>query len=449
MGKHIDDNSISNHSTLKIEEEMDDISIEEWAKTEVKTGRSYAFYRKIFLKALGRMNKGTMRLLVPDGEQIILGDPNSEVDSIFHRAVIKVSNPVFFRKAVLYGDIGFSESYLDGDWETDNIENVIRWFLLNVEAAPNLSGTDKKLFHLDLFNLANKFLNVLRKNTLKGSRKNIVEHYDLGNSFYKLFLDKTMTYSCAYFEELDMKLEDAQMAKVEKLCQKLKLKEGEHLLEIGSGWGFLGVHVAKKYGARVTSVTLSDEQLKFARERAEKEGVSDRVEFKLLDYRKIEGQYDKIVSVEMLEAVGDQYYESFFAKCHEVLKPEGLVALQVITCPDNRFLEIKKGVDFIQKHIFPGSLIPSIARLNQAVNKTGDMFLYHLEDIGSYYARTLNLWQDAFDENIQEVRNQGYSEKFIRKWRYYLSYCAAAFYMRNLSVVHMVYTRPNNLSLAK
>jgi len=407
----------------------------------------YKFYQSLFFKALSSMQKGSMRVLLPDGTQTYLGDPDSKLDPKFHNAMIQIHDPVFFRKAVLYGDIGFSEAYLDGDWDTDNIEHVISWFILNVEATPNMSGTNNKMFHLDLFNLANKFLNVIRKNSLKGSRKNIVAHYDLGNGFYKLFLDKTMTYSSAYFEKVDQKLEEAQLAKVDRLCKKLKLKKGEHLLEIGSGWGFLAVHAAKHYGVKVTSVTLSDEQLKFARSRAVQENLSNQIEFKLLDYRKIEGKYDKIVSVEMLEAVGEKYYESFFAKCQEVLKPDGLMALQVITCPDNRFEQIKKGVDFIQKHIFPGSLIPSIARLNKAVNRTGDMFLYEMEDMGRHYAKTLNLWQETFDENVDAVRQEGFDEKFIRKWRYYLSYCAAAFRMKNLSVIQMVYTRPNNYNL--
>lgn len=401
----------------------------------------------MFFRALASLKTGSLRVILPDGTQTYLGDPNSAVAPEFHRAMIQIHNPAFFRKAVLYGDIGFSESYMEGDWDTDNIQNVISFFLLNVDSAPNISGAEKKLLHIDFFNLANKFLNVLRRNTLRNSRRNIVEHYDLGNGFYRLFLDKTMTYSCAYFESLDQKLEDAQYAKVDRLCQKLNLKPGEHLLEIGSGWGFLACHAAKNYGVQVTSVTLSDEQLRFAKEKAEREGLADRIEFRLMDYRHIQGQFDKIVSVEMLEAVGDKYYEAFFAKCHEVLKPQGLMALQVITSPDSRFEEIKKGVDFIQKHIFPGSLIPSIARLNQAINRTGDMFLYNLEDMGGFYGKTLNLWQSAFDENIVEVRNQGFSEKFIRKWRYYLSYCAAAMDMRNLSVVQMVYTRPNNLTL--
>jgi cyclopropane-fatty-acyl-phospholipid synthase len=410
--------------------------------------QQYALYQTIFFKALGRMKRGSIRLILPDGSQNMLGDLSSDYDQKYHSAIIHIKNPKFFKRSVLHGDIGFSESYLMGEWETDSIENVIAWFILNVDDSPSLSGAKKRLFHLDLFNLGNKFLHFLRRNSQKGSKKNIVEHYDLGNSFYKLFLDPTMTYSAAYFENLDQSLEAAQTRKVEKLCNKLMLNEKDHLLEIGSGWGYLSVYAAKNYGCRVTTITLSNEQFQFAKEKIQKEGLEHLIEIRIQDYRDIQGIYSKIVSVEMLEAVGDAYYESFFKKCQEVLTSNGLMALQVITCPDSRFAAFKKGIDFIQKHIFPGSLLPSVGRMNEAINKTGDMYLYHLEDMGGSYVKTLRLWLKAFDENIIEVRNQGYSEAFIRKWRYYLAYCAAAFQMRNISVVQMVYTRPNNLDLA-
>ncbi|TGK82739.1 class I SAM-dependent methyltransferase [Leptospira bourretii] len=418
--------------------------------TELKnksTLEQFPIYRKIFLKAMSSMKRGSLRMIFPNGEQVIIGDVSSSFEPKFHSALIHVKNPVFFKKSVLYGDIGFSESYLTGDWETDSIENVISWFILNVDDSPSLSGAKKKLFHLDLFNLGNKFLHFLRKNTLTGSKKNIVEHYDLGNKFYKLFLDPSMTYSSAYFESLEDSLEEAQTRKVDKLCQKLKLNPADHLLEIGSGWGFLSIHAAKNYGCRVTTVTLSEEQYVYAKERIQKEGLSDKIEIRIEDYRKIEGQFTKIVSVEMLEAVGDAYYETFFQKCQDLLTKEGIMALQVITCPDSRFTSFKNGIDFIQKHIFPGSLLPSIGRMNQAIGRTGDMYLFHLEDMGLSYAKTLRLWLKAFEENLAEVRNQGYSETFIRKWRYYLAYCAAAFQMRNISVVQSVYVRPNNLNL--
>lgn len=416
--------------------------IDQKSKTE-----QYKIYKTIFFKALGGMKRGSLRLILPDGSQALLGDPNSKYEPKFHSGLMHIKNPVFFKKAVLHGDIGFSEAYLTGDWDTDSIENVISWFILNVDEAPNLSGAKKKLFHLDLFNLGNKFLHFLRRNTLKGSKKNIVEHYDLGNSFYKLFLDPTMTYSSAYFTELDQSLEAAQVKKVDLLCQKLKLTPEDHLLEIGSGWGFLSIHAAKNYGCRVTTVTLSEEQYRFAKERIAKEGLADKIDIRIQDYRKLDGQFTKLVSVEMLEAVGDAYYETFFKKCQDLLVPNGIMALQVITCPDSRFQAFKKGIDFIQKHIFPGSLLPSIGRMNQAINRTGDMYLHNLEDMGLNYAKTLRLWQKAFEDNLTEVRAQGYSEGFIRKWKFYLSYCAAAFQMRNISVVQMVYTRPNNLTI--
>jgi cyclopropane-fatty-acyl-phospholipid synthase len=426
-------------------------SIEPGILSQIETasvGKQYALYQSIFFKALGNMKRGSVRLILPDGSQGSLGDPNSAFDPKFHSAIMHIKNPKFFKRAVLHGDIGFSESYLMGEWETDSIENVISWFILNVDDSPSLSGAKKKLFHLDLFNLGNKFLHFLRRNTQRNSKKNIVEHYDLGNSFYKLFLDPTMTYSSAYFESMDQSLEAAQTAKVERLCQKLRLNAADHLLEIGSGWGYLSVYAAKKFGCRVTTVTLSAEQFRFASEKIKSEGVEHLVEIRIQDYRDITGTYTKVVSVEMLEAVGDAFYESFFRKCQEVLTPNGLMALQVITCPDSRFQSFKTGIDFIQKHIFPGSLLPSVGRMNEAINKTGDMYLFHLEDMGQSYVKTLRLWLNAFDENITLVRSQGYSETFIRKWRYYLAYCAAAFHMRNISVVQMVYTRPNNLELS-
>jgi len=410
--------------------------------------QKYAIYQTLFFKALGRMRRGSIRVILPDGTQSMLGDPSSSYEAQYHSAIMHIKDPKFFKRSVLHGDIGFSESYLMGEWETDSIENVISWFILNVDDSPSLSGAKKKLFHLDLFNLGNKFLHFLRRNSQRGSKKNIVEHYDLGNSFYKLFLDPTMTYSSAYFENLDQSLEAAQTKKVEKLCEKLRLSHTDHLLEIGSGWGFLSVYAAKNYGCKVTTVTLSEEQYQFAKEKIKREKLEHLIDIRIQDYRDITGSFSKIVSVEMLEAVGDAYYESFFKKCQDVLTQDGIMALQVITCPDSRFTAFKKGIDFIQKHIFPGSLLPSVGRMNEAINSTGDMYLFHLEDMGSSYVKTLRLWLKAFDENITEVRSQGYSETFIRKWRYYLAYCAAAFKMRNISVVQMVYTRPNNLSLS-
>jgi cyclopropane-fatty-acyl-phospholipid synthase len=256
-----------------------------------------------------------------------------------------------------------------------------------------------------------------------------------------------MTYSSAYFTSTTDSLEAAQTAKYDALCRKLQLCAGDHVLEIGSGWGGFACHAVKHYGCRVTTVTISQEQLKYARERFVREGVADRVEIRMQDYRTIEDRFDKIVSIEMMEALGDRYLATYCAKLHDLLKPDGLVGLQYITVPDSRHAELRRGVDFIQKHIFPGSLLLSVGRVNATLNRTGDLFLHHLEDLGASYARTLNLWWRNFNARLEEVRALGFDARFIRKWNYYLQYCEAAFASRNISVVQAIYTRPNNRTL--
>ncbi|TGL31605.1 class I SAM-dependent methyltransferase [Leptospira koniambonensis] len=416
----------------------------ESASSEIGT---LGFYERIFFSALSGMQRGSLRILFPDGGQRYLGNPNSSDPPEFHHAILQVKDRKFFKKLVLYGDLGLAESYMDGDWDTDDIRAIICWFLLNIESTPSVSGSDKNFIHLTLMNLGNRLLHLFRNNSIRGSKKNISKHYDLGNDFYKKFLDPTMTYSCAYFADQVKSLEEAQIAKIENLCKKLQLKSSDHLLEIGTGWGALSTYAAKNYGCRVTSYTISEEQYKFAKAKISNMGLEDKIEVRLEDYRKVQGSYDKIVTVEMLEAVGHEYFEDFFAMCHRVLKKDGLMAHQIITCPDSRYESFRKGVDFIQKHIFPGSLLPSMARINEAINKTGDMFLHELEDIGKYYDRTLMSWHKGFEENLSSIASMGYDESFLRKWRYYFSYCAAAFHMRNISVVQVVYTRPNNLGL--
>ena len=416
-------------------------------KEEVKLASASKIYKNLFKFATKSMKNGSMRFLEPGNNNYVLGDPNSPHEG-YHNALVQINRPnEFYKKAVLFGDVGFSEAYMDGDWDTDNITNVLSWFLLNVDSGPSTSGSKEFKPHIKLMNFFNRMYHLYRSNTVEGSKRNIVEHYDLGNEFYKLFLDKTMTYSSAYFQKDEISLEEAQVAKYEALCKHLYLKKEHHLLEIGSGWGGFSLHVAKKYGCRITTITISDEQFAYAKELFKREGVDHLVEIKMLDYRKLEGKYDRIVSIEMLEAVGDKYLDTYFEKCQSVLKPDGLLALQVITSPDSRYEEFKTGIDFIQKHIFPGSLLPSIGRINTAINRTGEMHLYHMHDMGSSYVKTLHSWLEMFDKNIAQVRALGFGEKFIRTWRYYLSYCEAAFKMRNISVVQLVYTRPNNLSL--
>jgi cyclopropane-fatty-acyl-phospholipid synthase len=398
-----------------------------------------SFYQDIVLKLMSKMDKGTLYLTLPDGEQITFGSGEGNIE-----ACIVVNSDEFYKRIILFGDIGFGEAYVDGLWDTDNITNVIKWILFNIENAPGVSGSNIQTLSLNLLKLYNKLSHFKRANTLEGSRKNISAHYDLNNDFFASFLDPTMTYSSAYFYKDGLSLQEAQLAKYERLCRQLHLKPSDHVLEIGSGWGGNAIYMAKTYGCKVTSLTISEEQHKMAVERVEAEGLGHKVKILLKDYRLMEGMFDKIVSVEMLEAVGFRFMDIYFKKCHDLLKKNGILAIQVITSPDSRYENLRKGVDWIQKHIFPGSLLPSVGAINRSINRTGDLTMVDLKDIGLDYAKTLKLWYDAFNANIGKVKALGFDETFIRKWNYYLCYCEAAFTMRNINVMHLVYTRPNN-----
>lgn len=397
------------------------------------------FCERIILSMLSKMQRGVLHITLPDGATVRIGNGEGYVVANIH-----IKDNYFFKRCLLYGDIGFGESYVAGEWETDNITNVIRWFLLNVNNAPSVSGSSVKTGAVNLLRLFNKLSHSRRSNSVNGSRKNIAAHYDLNNDFFSLFLDPTMTYSSAYFMEEGMSLEAAQYAKYDRLCRQLQLKATDRVLEIGTGWGGNAVYMAKQYGCHVTTITISQEQYKLAKERVAEAKLEDKVEVLLQDYRVAEGVYDKIVSIEMLEAVGAGFMDNYFRKCYELLRPQGIFALQVITCPDSRFDALRKSVDWIQKHIFPGSLLPSVAAINRSVNKTGDMTLVDLKDIGLHYATTLKMWRGQFNNNLSAVQQLGFDDTFIRKWNYYLCYCEAAFAMRNIHVMQMVYTRPNN-----
>ncbi len=385
------------------------------------------------------MDKGRLYLTLPCGEQIAFGTGEGSI-----AASIVINDNEFYKRIILFGDIGFGEAYVDGLWDTENITSVIKWVLLNIDNAPNVSGSNIQTLSLNLLKLYNRLSHFKRANTVNGSRKNISAHYDLNNDFFASFLDPTMTYSSAYFYRDGLSLQDAQLAKYERLCRQLHLKSSDHVLEIGSGWGGNAIYMAKTYGCQVTSLTISEEQRKLAVERVEAEGLSHKVNILLKDYRLMEGIFDKIVSVEMLEAVGFSYLDVYFKKCHELLKKNGILAIQVITSPDSRYESLRKGVDWIQKHIFPGSLLPSVAAINNAVNRTGDLSMVDLKDFGPDYAKTLKLWYDAFNANVAKVRSLGFDENFVRKWNYYLCYCEAAFAMRNINVMQLVYSRANN-----
>lgn len=400
----------------------------------------YQTYRRIFERILSPLPAGKLRVVYPTGEEVSYGlkAPGPEAE-------LTILNPVFFKRCILYGEVGLGESYVDGDWESDDIVGLLSWFLINLENAQTSSSRKYPL--TNLLQVFHRVRHFVRRNDIRGARRNISEHYDLGNEFFKVFLDRNMTYSCAHFSSPDQSLESAQAEKYDRLCRKLKLVPTDHVLEIGGGWGGFAIHAARNSGCQVTSITISKEQLKYARERAEAEGLSSQIEFQLTDYRNMTGKFDKIVSIEMIEAVGHEYFKSYFSKCHELLKRHGLLAIQAIICPDSRYASHRNSVDWMQKHIFPGGLLPSIAIMNKAINETGNLQLYNLEEMGLHYARTLATWRDNFNQRLGSVLAEGFTERFIRKWNYYLTSSEAAMRTRNLTVVQALYSRPNNLTL--
>lgn len=411
--------------------------------TESVSHATRGFAERMVIGLLGKMPLGGMRMEYPDGRVRHFGKSGAPVTA----RVILRDEAGFFKCCAFYGNIGMGEAYTDGLWDTNDIAAVISWFVHNVNALQGADSSAAKLPGVNLLNLVNWVRHLRRANTVETSRRNIFEHYDLGNQFYGLWLDPSMTYSSARFESAEQTLEEAQRGKYDALCRKLKLKADDQVLEIGCGWGGFAVHAARNYGCKVTCVTISEAQAEYARTRIGVEGLADRVEIRVQDYRHITGRFNKIASIEMLEAVGDAYHESFFAKCAEVMTHDGLLGVQMITVPDCSYRSLKKNVDWIQKHIFPGSLLLSVGRINEVLLKTGDLFMHDLEDLGADYARTLSTWCDNFNSVQTQVRSLGFDEAFIRTWNYYLKYCEAGFATRNISVVQAIYTRPNNPSL--
>lgn len=398
------------------------------------------------------MKRGHLRLELPDGT---VRDFGSHTNALTLRlplnlpatAHLRVRRDAFFKKCVLAGDIGFGESFVDGDWETPDVAALIAWFILNVENAPTLSGSQRaRSVALNFLRFANRVGHLLRTNSRATARRNISEHYDLSNDFFALMLDPTMMYSGAKWAQPHFTLADAQREKNDALCRSLRLEPQDHALEIGSGWGGWSLHAAKTYGCRVTTVTISQQQFELTKSRVASAGLADRIKVEFCDYRDLEGTFDKIVSIEMMEAIGHSYLPEFASTLSRVLKPDGLLALQFITCPDSRYDQFRRGVDYIQKHIFPGSLLLSLNRVNDLLARNGGFVLHAMDDLGHDYVQTLRAWSTNFRANLERVRALGFDDRFVRKWNYYLGYCEAAFAMRNISVVQTLHTRANNTS---
>ncbi len=352
---------------------------------------------------------------------------------------LQVHDPRFWSEVAFGGSIGAGEAFMQGYWSVDDLTALVRILLRNRAV---LDGLETGLARL--VSPLQKGLHWVNRNTRQGSRRNIAAHYDLGNDFFQLFLDPTMMYSCAVFDAPTTTLEEAQRARLERICRKLDLKPSDHLLEIGTGWGGMAIHAAQHYGCRVTTTTISREQYELARERVAAAGLSDRVTLLLEDYRDLTGEYDKLVSIEMIEAVGEAYYDAYFGCCARLLKDDGLMLLQAITIADQRYEAARRSVDFIQRHVFPGSTIPSLTAMLGSITRASDLKLVHLEDIGPHYATTLRLWRENFFANLEEVRALGYPESFVRMWEFYLCYCEGGFEERALGDAQMLLAKPGN-----
>jgi cyclopropane-fatty-acyl-phospholipid synthase len=348
-------------------------------------------------------------------------------------ATLQVRDRRFYTEAAFGGSVGAGESFMAGDWTVDDLTALVRILLVNRGVLDGLDGGWSRLVAP-----ARRVLHAAARNTRKGSRRNIASHYDIGNDFFELFLDPTMMYSCAVFEREDMTLEQAQVAKLDRLCRKLDLQPGDHLLEIGTGWGALALHAARHYGCRVTTTTISREQHAAARQRIGAAGLAERITLRLDDYRDLDGRCDKLVSVEMIEAVGHQYFDTFFRRCAELLVPGGTMVLQSITIDDRQYAAARDSVDFIKRHIFPGCCITSVTALAQSAARASTLRVVDLEDIGPHYATTLTAWRDNLFARADAVRARGYPEALLRMWHFYLSYCEGGFAERALGDVQIV-----------
>lgn len=372
---------------------------------------------------------GSLAMTLPNGRTFLFGDGKGVA------AAMQVRDYKFAKRLLANGDIGFAEGFMNGDWDSPDLSALLTLFADNVERIHRF------FFGGPIGRTLNWMRHLRRENTKTGSKRNIVAHYDLGNRFYETWLDRTMTYSAARFDTQARDLEEAQLAKYRSLAHHLDLKPGEHVLEIGCGWGGFAEVAAKEFGARVTGLTISDEQLAFARARMERAGLSDRVEIRHQDYRDVEGAFDKVASIEMFEAVGEKYWPAYFQKIAQVLKPGGRAALQIITIKDELFDEYRQRADFIQRYVFPGGMLASIDRLKDETAAAG--LVWRAADaFGQSYADTLAEWGRRFNGKWDEIRALGFDERFKQLWRFYLSYCEAGFRTGRTDVVQLELVRP-------
>lgn len=390
--------------------------------------------KKLLFRTLEGLREGSLEL-VDGGDSRVFGEKGSAL-----RACIVVHNERFYRRAVFGGEDGAGDGYVDGDWSSPDLVAVIRLVVRNLRHVEKGNAAVSWLSRA-----LNRIRHLRRDNSIEGSRRNISEHYDLSNEFFRLFLDRRMVYSSGVYETAETSLEDAQVEKMDRLCRKLGLKPGDRMLEIGTGWGAFALHAAKYYGCEVTTTTISRQQYDGARTLfAEAGEAAGRIRLLLEDYRKLTGRYDRIVSIEMFEAVGLDHYDEFFGACDRLLERDGAMAMQTITMNEQHFAAYRKSSDWIQRRIFPGSELASVREIVASLGRATGLALYHLEDIGMHYSYTLAEWRRRFHERMAEVRAQGFDERFVRTWDYYLAYCEGAFRERYIGNVQLVLTKTGN-----
>lgn len=395
--------------------------------------RNQQVARRLFLAVLQRLEFGCLRL--HEGELLLsFGQAPEQTDLV---ADIRVLDPQLYVDVVFGGSIGSGEAYMSGYWESNNLTSVIRLFVRNLSV---LDAMDSQQSWLSKWLL--KSFHWFNRNSKQGSRKNIAAHYDLSNDFFSLFLDESLMYSSAIYPHPQAGLAEAAQYKLRRVCEKLQLNAGDHLLEIGTGWGGMAIYAAQHYGCRVTTTTISRAQYECAKARVRAAGLEGRVEVLFDDYRDLRGQYSKLVSIEMIEAVGHEHYRQYFSTCSALLKDKGLMLLQAITISDQRYEQARRSVDFIQRYIFPGGSLPSIAVISEQLRRYTDMNILALEDIGDHYAQTLQDWRTAFMARRPEVAALGFDERFMRMWEFYLCYCEGGFLERSIGTAQILIAKP-------
>ncbi len=394
-------------------------------------GLAARFLKRAVLRQLHQLQHGQLVLIV-DGERLCFGQPGAPL-----HGEIEVHNAALWSMVAANGSIGAGEAYIHDYWSSPDLTAVIRIFVANLDV---LDGMERGLARLRRPLV--KTLHWLNRNTRQGSRRNISAHYDLGNALFEQLLDPTMMYSAAMFRSADDSLEQAQLYKLERICQKLDLKPDDHLLEIGTGWGSMALYAATHYGCKVTTTTLSHEQFAYTQRRIEEQGLQDRITLLLQDYRDLTGTYDKLVSIEMVEAVGHRFLPAYFKQCAHLLKDDGLMLLQAITIRDQRHEQASRSVDFIQRYIFPGGALPSVSSMLETISRDTDMNLHHMEDFGLHYARTLRLWHDNLRRTRHSLEALGYDQAFFRLWEFYLCYCEGGFLERSIGTAQLLLAKP-------